>query len=99
MRKPFLICSNGQQLVEPPHVAGEIPEVVEAISPGDVLRELLQQQEKIADILILSTDIHGVAGLVGTLDGPAETLLFLKRFEHKIIEAGTEPLPPGPRTA
>lgn len=98
--KPFLICRYGKQLVAAPDCPqDDTPQVVEPISPADVLRELLGHSETIADILILTTDKKGVGGLIGTLDGPAESLLFMKRFENNIVNAGVEPINPGPRIA
>ncbi len=50
-----------------------------------ILDTLVKSKQDIRDMVVCLVDNEGVAGLVGTLGGYGETLLFLKRFEQSIV--------------
>lgn len=81
-----------------PKPAQPVPEVVElAVSAGDILRELLGKAETIDEVLVLMRDKDGGMGLVGNLESPAESLLFMLRLQNHIVVSNTVDDSPTPK--
>lgn len=60
----------------------EVPEIVERISPSDILREVLEHEaENVDTILILMMDKNGETGMVSNLAGPGESFLFIEQIK------------------
>lgn len=75
---------------QPKPPAAAVPEVVLAVSAGDILRELAANAESTEEILVLMRDKNGAMGLVSNLDGMAENLFFIKRAEFELLKRESE---------
>ena len=82
---------------QPKPPAEPVPEVVERAAVGDILRELLGKAETIDDVLVIMRDKDGGMGLVGNLESPAESLLFMLRIQNYIVNSGTVEESPAPK--
>jgi hypothetical protein len=71
-----------------PKAALTLASVVEApaVPPAkDILETLLKHVDTIDDLVVLTSDKDGVMGFLGTLDGAAETLLFIELIKAKLL--------------
>lgn len=68
-----------------------------SISAGDILRELLGKAETIDEVLVIMRDKDGGMGLVGNLESPAESLLFMLRMQNYIVNSGPVDNSPEPK--
>lgn len=66
------------------------------ISVGDILREVLGFEQGLADVVVLTRSKNSELGLLSNLENEAETLLFLKTIETRILlnRAGHTQQPP-----
>jgi hypothetical protein len=79
----------------------ELPEVVEAISAADILREALENADGLREIVIIMRDKQGIGGLVSNMDGAGESFLFMEQVKFEMIQRMRQPQPPtkGPEPA
>ena len=75
---------------KPPLVESLLAEPMDDVA--SLIQRVLSESDRIEDILILVKDKDGVLGMIGTPDGPGESILFMRMVEANIVAAqGLEP--------
>ena len=79
-----------------PMVPDVVPDVVDAISASDILREVLQGADELAEVVVIMRGKNGQGGLVSNLESPGENFLFMEQVKFELLQRLKEE-PPHPK--